>query len=102
MKKNNLILIILVGILLSSNLFFGYMLFFHKNGPGQGFQDMQLTDAQKQAVTSFFNSTTDTAKITDYCNQNRMECFYYCRTINPSNSYCSELMKNRPISQPSQ
>lgn len=101
--KKNLILIILVGILVMSNLFFGYMLFFHKNGPSrQGFQNMQITDAQKQAVTSFFDSTTNTAKITDYCNQNRMECFYYCRTINPSNSYCSELMKNRPISQSSQ
>ncbi len=101
MKKNNLVLIILVGILLISNLFFGYMLFFHKNT--RGFQNLQLTDAQKQSVTSFFDSTTDTAKITDYCNQNRMECFYYCRTINPSNSYCSELVKNRPTSQsPSQ
>lgn len=95
MKKNsNVILIVLVGILLASNLFFGYMLFFHNNRPN--FQNMQITDAQKQSVTSFFDSTTDTTKLTDYCNQNRMECFYYCRTINPSNSFCSQLTSRRP------
>ncbi|VVB83781.1 Uncharacterised protein [uncultured archaeon] len=103
MKKNNLVLIILVGALLISNIFFGYMLFFHKNNPNpNGFQNMQLTDAQKQSVTSFFESTTDTAKITDYCNQNKMECFYYCREVNSGNTYCSQLMQNRPTSQPQQ
>lgn len=103
MKKNNLVLIILVGVLLASNLFFGYMLFFHKNRPNmQGFA-IQLTDAQKQDVTSFFSSTTDTTKITDYCNTNRMECFYYCRSIDPNNSYCSTLMQRRPTAtQPTQ
>jgi hypothetical protein len=99
MKKNNTILIILVGILVISNLFFGYMLFFHRSRP-QGFQNVQLTDEQKQSVTSFFSSTTDTTKITDYCNQNRMECFYYCRTINPSNTFCSQLMQRRTGSPP--
>jgi len=95
-KGSNLVLIILVIVLALGNLFFGYMFFFHKNTPNrQGFTNMQLTDAQKQEVTSFFDSTTDTTQITTYCSQNRMECFYYCRTINPSNSYCSQLMQNR-------
>lgn len=101
MKKNsNLILIVLVVVLLMSNLFFGYMLFFHKSRPNfQGFQNIQLTDEQKQSVTSFFSSTTDTTKMTDYCSQNRMECFYYCRNINPNNTFCSQLMQRRPDSQ---
>jgi len=107
-KDSNLILIILVAVLLMSNLFLGYMLFFHKNRPNsqgfpnQGFQDIQLTDEQKQNVTSFFSSTTDAAKINDYCSQNRMECFYYCRDINPNNELCSQLMQRRPNSQPAQ
>jgi hypothetical protein len=102
-KGNNTILIILVVILSLGNLFFGYMFFFHKNVPNrQGFANMQITDAQKQEVTSFFDSTTDTTQIANYCNQNRIECFYYCRTINPTNSYCSQLMQNRTNFQPSQ
>jgi hypothetical protein len=97
MKKDNLVLIILVGVLFVSNLFFGYMLFFHKNNPNfQGPQNMQLTDEQIQSVTSFFESTTDETEINDYCNENEMACFYYCRNINPDNSFCSQLMQKGP------
>ena len=95
MKNSNTILIILIVVLIISNLFFGYMLFFHKNRPNFQGQNMQLTDEQIQSVTSFFSSTTDTTKINDYCAQNRTECFYYCRQINPNNQFCSQLMQMR-------
>ncbi len=104
MKNTNTILIIAVVVLLMSNLFFGYMFFFHKNVPGPGFrgnfQQMQLTDEQIQSVTSFFENTPDINEITDHCNNNRMECFYYCRNINPNHEYCSQLMQGRPGSSP--
>lgn len=107
MKNSNTLLIVAVIILLISNLFFGYMFFFHKSGPGfnrGNFPQMQLTDEQIQSVTSFFESTTDINEITDYCDnqENRMLCFYYCRTINPDHEICSQLMQGRPNSQQTQ
>jgi hypothetical protein len=104
MKTNsNVILIIVVAVLLISNLFFGYMLFFRKgNSPDQrGFQNAQLTDEQKQNVNSFFESTTDTTAINNYCKQNMIGCFYYCKEVNSANSFCSQIEKG-PSSQTSQ
>jgi hypothetical protein len=103
--KNNTLLIGIVVLLLISNLFFGYMFFFHNNRPGQGFRgdfsQMQLSDSQIQSITSFFESTTDINEITTYCDnqENRMLCFYYCRQINSDHEYCSQLMQGRPDSQ---
>lgn len=89
-------------MLLISNLSFGYMLFFNKNNSLQrGFQNTQLTDTQKQSVTSFFESTTDTTEIDNYCKQNMIGCFYYCREINSANSFCSQMQKGS-ISQTAQ
>ena len=103
MKNSNTILIVAVVILLISNLFFGYMLLKPKRGPDmRGFPQMQLTDEQIQEVTSFFNSTTDINEIKDYCDSNRMNCFYYCRSINPDHEICSQLMQGRPNSQQAQ
>jgi hypothetical protein len=103
MKRNNLILIIVVGVLLIINIFFGYMLFFHKTGPNsQGFQNMHLTDEQIASVTSFFENTTDTTAINSYCEKNRMECFYYCKNINSGNEFCSQLTQGMQNSPPSQ
>jgi len=105
MKNTNTLLIVVVILLAISNLFFGYMFFFHKSEPNfnrGNFQQMQLTDEQIQSVTSFFENTSDTNEITDYCNSNRMECFYYCRTINPDHEICSQLMQGRPNSQQTQ
>ena len=98
MKNTNTFIIVVLILLLISNLFFGYMFFFHKSGPDfnrGNFQQMQLTDEQIQSITSLFESTSDTNEITDYCNNNRMECFYYCREINPNHEYCSQLMQGR-------
>ena len=103
--KNNTLLIGIVILLLISNLFFGYMFFFHNNRPGAGFrgnfQQMQLSDEQRQSITSFFESTTNIDDITSYCNnqENRMLCFYYCREINSNHEYCSQLMQGMPDSQ---
>ncbi|HJX50332.1 MAG TPA: hypothetical protein VJ438_02625 [Candidatus Nanoarchaeia archaeon] len=105
LMKNNTLLIGVVIVLLLSNLFFGYMFFFHNNRTNFNrgeFPQMQLTDEQIQSVTSFFEDNFDTNEITDYCNNNRMECFYYCRTINPDHEICSQLMQGRPNSQQTQ
>ncbi|MBU0959286.1 MAG: hypothetical protein KKB31_05065 [Nanoarchaeota archaeon] len=103
--KNNTLLIGIVVLLLLSNLFFGYMFFFHSNDPRQGvrgdFPQMELSDAQIQSVTSFFEGTTDINEITTYCDnqENRMLCFYYCRQIDSDHEYCSQLTQRMPDSQ---
>ena len=100
--KSNTLLIGAVIVLLISNLFFGYMFFFHNNRLGSGFKgnfpQMQLSDEQIQSITSFFESTTNIDDITSYCNnqENRMLCFYYCREINSSHEYCYQLMQGMP------
>jgi hypothetical protein len=102
--KTNTLLIGAVIVLLIGDLFFGYMFFFHNNRPGSGFRgtgnspQMQLSDGQKQSVTSFFESTTNIDEITSYCDnqENRMLCFYYCSQVNPDHEYCSQLMQERP------
>ncbi len=101
MKKGNLVLIILVGVLITSNLLFGYLLFFNKGGrPNfQNPPNMELTDEQISEVTSFFKSTTDTTAIKTYCDENRMECFYYCRNVDSTNAYCSQLPQRGQNSQ---
>ena len=62
-----------------------------RNFPG-GRGNFQISDASKAEVTSFFENTTDINSINSYCQQNRMNCAYYCRTINPSNEACSSIM----------
>lgn len=98
--KTNTILVGMVIVLLMSNLFFGYMFFFHNKGPGfkGNFPQMQLDDEQIQNIKSFFESTANTNEIADYCNnqENKMSCFYYCREINSNHEYCSQLMQGRP------
>jgi len=100
MKTSNTILIIIVIVLLASNLFFGYLLLKPRHGSDfRGFQQMQLTDEQIDNIKTFFQNTQDLNEIKTYCDTNRMECFYYCRNINPSHEICSQLMQGRPSSQ---
>lgn len=108
MKNSNTPLLLVVGLLLIGNLFFGYMYFFGSNNHGSdpgltgnfvrgNFPQEELTDSQIQSVTSFFESTTDITKITEYCNtqENRMLCFYYCRNVNQNHQYCTQLTQER-------
>lgn len=100
MKNSNIILAIIITALVISNLFFGYMLLKPKSRPDfRGFQEMQLTDEQITNVTTFFQNAQDLEEIKNYCTNNRMECFYYCRNINQNHEVCSQLMQRRSNSQ---
>lgn len=57
--------------------------------PGRG--NFQIDENTKNQITSFFQGTSDINEIRSYCDQNRMNCFYYCREINPEHEICSEI-----------
>jgi hypothetical protein len=57
----------------------------------QGRGNFQIDDKTKNEITSFFNSTSDINTIISYCGQNRVNCAYYCRNINPNSGICKEI-----------
>ena len=50
-----------------------------------------INESQINELTSFFNNTTNLDEIKNYCNTNRVNCFYYCRNINPNHEICKDL-----------
>jgi len=60
--------------------------------PGRG--NFQIDENAKTEITAFFDSTSDMTEINSYCNQNRMYCSYYCRSINPVNEICNQIMNS--------
>lgn len=63
---------------------------------GQGINgtrgNFQLNQIEINAVTDFFKNNPSSEEITNYCNNNRMNCFYYCRNINTEADYCKSIM----------
>ena len=59
------------------------------NSPFLG--NFQIDEQTKTGVISFFNSTVDMDKINSYCQENRMNCLYYCRNINPNHEICQNI-----------
>ena len=54
--------------------------------------DFQIDKNTQNEIISFFESTSDINEINSYCEQNRMYCSYYCRTINPNHEICKNIM----------
>jgi len=52
----------------------------------------QFDNATKQEVIDFFDNTNDINEIMSYCEQNRMNCFYYCTDINSEHEVCDNIM----------
>jgi len=52
----------------------------------------QISEQSKAEVTSLFESNPGQDSLTSYCGQNRMNCAYYCRSINPNNDFCSQFL----------
>ncbi len=94
MKNQKTILIILVVILITTNVIFGYLVF---RNPRQKMGDfpkgmaMELSQEEIDSITSFFESTDDLNEIEDYCENNRMNCAYYCMNVDSSNEICSQM-----------
>ena len=95
MKKGMFVVIIVIIILIIIGITAGYLYykgFFNNKQPRFPRQNFQLNESQINEVTSFFNSSPTSEQIQNYCNASRMNCFYYCRNINPENNYCKELV----------
>jgi hypothetical protein len=79
----------------------GYLIGEHSsksNFRGENFNfpndNFQINESVKSEITSFFESTSDTEDINNYCQNNPRYCMEYCRTINPSDTRCEELTAN--------
>ncbi len=96
MEKNisKLVVGLVIGILLG--LIIGgvasYFIFNgHRSFPrGNNFQ-LNLSESQISDVTSFFNSSHSSTEITSYCEQNSIDCIYYCRNINQNEEVCQNM-----------
>ena len=100
-----IILIVLAAVIVIGACIGGY-LYFNSNKPAsnnysgqspQNYQNgsgrpIQLNQSQIDDVTSFFNTNPSATDIQTYCSTNRINCAYYCRTINPSTAYCKTMM----------
>jgi len=98
-QKSNLTKGLIIGLIIGLILggLAGYLISnnFHKNnfsGRGNFQGNFQIDEQTKNDIVSFFDSTNDTNEINSYCEQNRMYCAYYCRSINPDNGACKNLM----------
>jgi hypothetical protein len=64
---------------------------FREGGPNFPNGNFQINDSVKSEITSFFESTSNTEEINNYCQNNLRYCMEYCRNINPSHEICNEL-----------
>jgi len=107
-----IVILIIIGVVVGYLYFSG---FFNKSdrfleGPGQfGRSDesmvnnpdrnLQLNDSQIEEINSFFYSNPTQEQTDSYCQQNRMNCFYYCKNINSNAEYCKQLNSQGPRAQ---
>ncbi len=81
---------LVIGLVFGSIISYIIVNNFHRsNSPFLG--NFQIDEQAKSGIISFFNSTTDMDKISSYCQENRMNCLYYCRNINPDHEICKNI-----------
>jgi hypothetical protein len=85
-----IVVIIIIGAVIG---FLYYKGFFYPKGRFRG-RNLQLNQSQIDDVTSFFSSNPGSDQIQSYCQENRENCFYYCRNINENMNYCEQMMNN--------
>jgi len=86
----NLIIGILIGLILGGIV--GYFICNNSRRvtPFRN-QNFQIDEDTKKQIYFFFENTTDIDEIRSYCENNRINCFYYCKNINQNHVICSEL-----------
>jgi hypothetical protein len=91
--KKGIIIGLIIGLIIG-----GISGYFVHNSINRGFiqgrGNSQIDENTKNEITSFFDSTSNTSEINSYCEQNIMNCMYYCRSINPNNEICKEIMNS--------
>ena len=91
--KRGIIIGLVIGLIsgLVIGIFAGFVIRNNSNRNGVSQKDFQINDDAKNEVTSLFENSLDIAEINSYCEQNRMGCVYYCRSINPNNEMCNQM-----------
>jgi len=91
---NKILIGLLIGLVVGGVA--SYLIFNnHRGFSGRNFQS-NLSEAQINDLTSFFNSNYTSGEIKSYCEQNRMNCMYYCRNINQDNEICKNMTMGPP------
>jgi hypothetical protein len=89
---NKLLIGLIIGLLIG--LIVGgitsYFIFNNQRGI-RGNLQVNLNETQINELTSFFNSNHTSGEINSYCEQNRMNCMYYCKNINQNNEICKNM-----------
>jgi flagellar basal body-associated protein FliL len=100
-KKNIGMIIIFSAIFLFAGGVAGF--FLHNaisEGKSIGRGNFQLTQAQIDGITSFFNSNPTSDEVQSYCSQNREYCFYYCRNVDSTNLICTDIINQSMSGNP--
>jgi len=63
----------------------------------QGRENPQINEETIKEIENFFESNSDINEIRSYCDNYRVNCFYYCRNINPDHEICSQI---QPMGEP--
>jgi len=94
MKKGIMILIIVIVVLIIAGGVFGYLYFTGAFNNHSRFQNrnFQLNQSEIDKTNAFFDSSPSESDVTSFCNEYRADCFYYCRTVNPQSSICTQMM----------
>lgn len=98
----NIILLSIIGLILIGSFGCKYMKENNLDKPNfEERRDMQMNEETKNKTISFFEHTTNLDEIKTYCEENRMNCAYYCREINSEHEICETLPKQgeRPFNQ---
>jgi len=86
---NKLLIGLIIGLIaggVASYLIFNN----HRGFPGRNFQ-FNLNESQINEINSFFSGNHTSREINSYCEQNRLNCMYYCRNINQNNEICKNM-----------
>ncbi len=105
-EKNSGKIIIFSVIFLVVGLIVGYILGVYVIHPSQNFNrnpgnfagQFQINQSSISEVTNVFSNAKSLSDVESYCSvagsQNMMNCFYYCRNVEPTNQYCSSIMNS--------
>jgi hypothetical protein len=55
--------------------------------------EFSIDEESKTSVLNFFDNSPGIEEVKEYCQNNQMNCLYYCRDINPDHEICNQLPK---------
>ncbi len=91
---NKLITGLIIGLLIGGGIgYFSYGLIHKQNPDFVRGTDFQMDEETKNRVTSFFDANPSDSEIETYCQENPMDCRYYCMEVNSNSNICDEISR---------